>query len=112
MRRRHLVEISDEPWCPPSLRHAATDFCRSVAEVSRVFHPVKSQLNPPLVTQTERFSRGRALVTLFEQVAVEFLPQVGMLLPGYKPSDLIAGDPVAEVGEALAHARQGDLLVR
>ncbi len=26
MRRRHWIEIHEQPWCPPSLRDAATDF--------------------------------------------------------------------------------------
>src|SRR3954471_14688876 len=34
-----------------------------------------------------------------------------MLVSQYESSDLVLGDPVAEVGEALAHARQGDRLV-
>ena len=40
MRRKHLMEISDEPWCPRSIRHAVTDFCRFVTELSGVFNPV------------------------------------------------------------------------
>src|SRR5262249_29663325 len=40
MKRLHLLEISDEPWCPRSIRHAVTDFCRFVTQMSGAFDPV------------------------------------------------------------------------
>jgi hypothetical protein len=36
----HLLEISDEPWCPRGIRYAVTDYCRFVTEVSGAFNPV------------------------------------------------------------------------
>lgn len=32
MKRVHLIEIADEAWCPRSIRHAVTDYCRFVTE--------------------------------------------------------------------------------
>ena len=32
MKRVHLIEIADEDWCPRSIRHAVTDYCRFVTE--------------------------------------------------------------------------------
>ena len=38
MKRVHLLEIADEDWCPRSIRHAVTDYCRFVTE--RAYSPV------------------------------------------------------------------------
>lgn len=40
MKRMHLVEISDEAWCPRAIRHAVTDYCRFVTELSGAYNPV------------------------------------------------------------------------
>ncbi|MEP6925015.1 MAG: hypothetical protein ABI954_11170 [Pyrinomonadaceae bacterium] len=32
MRRIHFIEIEDEPWCPSSIRDAATDYLQFVIE--------------------------------------------------------------------------------
>jgi len=34
----HLIEIADEDWCPRSIRHGVTDYCRFVTE--RAYNPV------------------------------------------------------------------------
>lgn len=40
MKRRHWIEISDEPWCPRGIRRGVTDFCRFVTEHSGLFNAV------------------------------------------------------------------------
>jgi SAM-dependent methyltransferase len=40
MKRKHWIEISDEPWCPRSIRHAVTDYCRFVTELSGIYNAV------------------------------------------------------------------------
>src|SRR3982074_1773459 len=47
MKRRHWIEISDEPWCPQGIRRAATDYCRFVTEVSGIYNVVA-----PLLIET------------------------------------------------------------
>lgn len=37
MKRRHWIEISDEPWCPQAIKDAVTDFCRFFVEKSRAY---------------------------------------------------------------------------
>ncbi len=32
MKRIHLIEIADEDWCPLSIRHGVTDYCRFVTQ--------------------------------------------------------------------------------
>jgi hypothetical protein len=38
MKRRHWIEIADEPWCPGGIRHGVTDFCRFVTEASGAYN--------------------------------------------------------------------------
>ena len=40
MKRKHWIEISDEPWCPRGIRHAVTDYCRFVTELSGIYNAV------------------------------------------------------------------------
>jgi hypothetical protein len=44
MKRWHLIEISDEPWCPRGIRRAVTDFCRVVTQYSHAFDPIAPRL--------------------------------------------------------------------
>lgn len=44
MKRMHLIEIADEDWCPHSIRHAVTDYCRFVGELPGAYTPVASLL--------------------------------------------------------------------
>src|SRR5260370_7496518 len=37
MKRRHWIEILDEPWCPLTIRHAVTDYCRFVLAASKAY---------------------------------------------------------------------------
>lgn len=40
LRRFHLFEIEDQPWCPRFLRDAATDYLQFVFELLRQYEPV------------------------------------------------------------------------
>jgi hypothetical protein len=40
MRRLHLLEIHDQPWCPPSLRDALTDFLQFTINLGRCYASV------------------------------------------------------------------------
>ena len=57
MQRRHLIEISDEAWCPRAIRHAVTDYCRFVTEASGVYNAVA----PMLVEALQRTGASRVL---------------------------------------------------
>jgi hypothetical protein len=43
-RRRHLIEIHEQPWCPRSLRDSVTDAIAFFTSVGRPFDVVKEQL--------------------------------------------------------------------
>jgi hypothetical protein len=40
MARLHLFEIHDQPWCPPSLRDALTDFLGFTLRLGRSYRPI------------------------------------------------------------------------
>jgi hypothetical protein len=44
LRRRHLIEIHEQPWCPRSLRDAITDTIAFFTAVGRPFRVVEEQL--------------------------------------------------------------------
>lgn len=48
MRRLHLLEIEDQPWCPPVLRDAATDFLQFTIVAGDVYAPVVPLLQAAL----------------------------------------------------------------
>jgi SAM-dependent methyltransferase len=59
MKRRHWIEISDEPWCPRGIRNAVTDYCRFVTELSGIYNAVA----PLLIDALER-TGGRLVLDL------------------------------------------------
>ena len=59
MKRRHWIEISDEPWCPRSIRNAVTDYSRFVTELSGIYNAVA----PLLIDALER-TDGRLVLDL------------------------------------------------
>jgi SAM-dependent methyltransferase len=59
MKRRHWIEISDEPWCPRGIRNAVTDYCRFVTELSGIYNAVA----PLLIEALER-TGGRLVLDL------------------------------------------------
>jgi hypothetical protein len=44
MRRLHLMEIEDQPWCPAPVRDAATDYLRFVLEHAPAYRAVVPRL--------------------------------------------------------------------
>lgn len=44
MKRRHWIEIGDEPWCPRGIRQGVTDFCRFVEQASGIYNAVAPKL--------------------------------------------------------------------
>lgn len=40
MKRRHLIEISDEAWCPQTIKDAVTDYCRFILDVTKTYKAV------------------------------------------------------------------------
>lgn len=44
MRRWHLIEIEDQPWCPRAIRDAATDYLQFSIAVGKVYAPIADKL--------------------------------------------------------------------
>jgi hypothetical protein len=59
LKRRHWIEIGDEPWCPLSIRHGVTDYCRFVLAVSRAYNAIA-----PVLAEALRKSRTRHVLDL------------------------------------------------
>jgi hypothetical protein len=79
MHRTHWIEISDEPWCPLSIRRAVTDYCRFVTERSGIFDPVV-----PMLADALKRSGSRAILDLGSGAGGAWgrlLPRLRELLP-------------------------------
>jgi hypothetical protein len=50
MRRIHLFEIEDQPWCPGVIRDGATDFLQYFAETHNAFATIAPRLKEALVS--------------------------------------------------------------
>ncbi len=48
MRRRHLLEIHEQPWCPAAIRNGATDCLRIIATVGQQYTYVLPQFQAAL----------------------------------------------------------------
>lgn len=48
MRRRHLIEIHDQPWCPSSLRDGVTDVLESIFGLGNTYAPMVPRLRRAL----------------------------------------------------------------
>ncbi|MGH7754464.1 MAG: class I SAM-dependent methyltransferase, partial [Gemmatimonadales bacterium] len=57
MKRLHLFEIHDQPWCPASLRDTLTDFIAFLTRVAGLYDPVVPRLKRAL----ERSGAGRVV---------------------------------------------------
>ena len=44
MRRLHLFEILDQPWCPKVVRDGATDFLEHITNFADIYAPVRPLL--------------------------------------------------------------------
>ncbi len=54
MRRLHLLEIEDQPWCPRAVRDGVTDFLQFMGDAGRVYAPAA----PLLAAALRRASAG------------------------------------------------------
>jgi hypothetical protein len=59
MRRIHFIEIEDEPWCPNSIRDAATDYLQFVIQKANPYQTVLKKLQNAL-----EFTRRTEIVDL------------------------------------------------
>jgi hypothetical protein len=39
MKRLHFFEIEDEPWCPPTIRLAMTEFLATFSKLTKIYRP-------------------------------------------------------------------------
>lgn len=54
MKRRHLLEIHEQPWCPAAVRTGATDCLRFVATVGQQYRHVLPRLQAALAATDSR----------------------------------------------------------
>ncbi len=54
MRRRHLIELEDEPWCPSGIRHGITDLLQLFLSVGNYYAPILPRLINALNRSGER----------------------------------------------------------
>ena len=59
MKRRHWIEVSDEPWCPRGIRNSVTAYCRFVADLTGIYNAVA----PILIDALDR-TGGRLVLDL------------------------------------------------
>lgn len=59
MKRMHLIEIGDEPWCPAAIRHGVTDYCQFIVEVSHAYRAAV-----PLLADALRRTGSRRVLDL------------------------------------------------
>ena len=59
MRRIQFIEIEDQPWCPPVLRNAATDYLQHVLNLGQVY-----ALAAPRLRKLLEETGGRSIVDL------------------------------------------------
>jgi hypothetical protein len=59
MRRLHLMEIEDQPWCPRAVRDGVTDFLQFMGDAGRVYAPAA-----PLLADALRRASATTVVDL------------------------------------------------
>jgi hypothetical protein len=59
MRRLHLIEIHEQPWCPPAVRNGATDCLAAIAAVLQQY-----RYTVPLLAEALRTSGSRRIIDL------------------------------------------------
>lgn len=96
MRRFHLFEIEDQPWCPRLLRDAATDYLQFVFELLRQYEPVARE-----VKGLVRSGRERRVVDLCSGGGGPWRSLASLIqLTGENPVEIALTDkfPSAEAG--------------
>jgi hypothetical protein len=59
MKRLHLFEIEDEPWCPPTIRLAMTEFLATFSRLTKIYRPTV-----PILEELMRKTSEKRLVVL------------------------------------------------
>jgi len=44
LRRLHLFEFLDQPWCPQAVRHGATDFLEAITSRGHIYRPIQAEI--------------------------------------------------------------------
>jgi hypothetical protein len=44
LRRLHLFEFLDQPWCPQAVRHGATDFLEAITSRGDIYRPIQAEI--------------------------------------------------------------------
>jgi len=44
LRRFHLFEVLDQAWCPPAVRHGATDFLEAITSRGNIYRPIQTEI--------------------------------------------------------------------
>lgn len=73
MKRKHWIEIGDEPWCPQAIRDAMTDYCRFVLDVTKPY-----KLIAPLLAEALRKTGRRRILDLCSGAAGPWLYLIGV----------------------------------
>lgn len=92
MRRFHLFEIEDQPWCPRVLRDAATDFLQFMLNAARNYAPAAPRLRE--VLRRTGHSRivdlcsggGGPWASLYSELHAEDLPEPQVVLTDLYPN--------------------------
>lgn len=92
MRRFHLFEIEDQPWCPRVLRDAATDFLQFMVHLGRNYAPAAPRLRD-LLRRTGHTrvvdlcsGGGGPWVGLYTDLSAEGLPGLQVALTDLYPN--------------------------
>jgi hypothetical protein len=54
MKRLHLFEIEDEPWCPPTIRLAITEFLATFSRLTKIYRPTVTILEELMRKASEK----------------------------------------------------------
>jgi hypothetical protein len=44
LRRFQLFEVLDQAWCPPAVRHGATDFLEAITSQGNIYRPIQAEI--------------------------------------------------------------------
>mgnify|MGYP003578459828 CR=1 FL=1 len=104
MRRRQLIEIEDQAWCPPSLRDALTDYLRFALDLTTPYHVIV-----PRLVRAIRQSRATRVIDLCSGAGGPWRT----LLPALRShgcsapvtlTDLCASRPARDASSSVSHA--------
>jgi hypothetical protein len=44
LRRLQLIELLDQTWCPPAVRHGATDYLEAITSRADIYRPIRAEI--------------------------------------------------------------------